>query len=512
MASAEDEQCPVVAFLSKPAAYGRANGPVEQITTHISHVFLTPDRAYKLKRAVRLPYLDFSTPDLRRAACERELMLNRRTAPELYERVSAITRRPEGSLALDGGSSAVDWLVMMRRFDGDRLLDRVAEREGLAQDLLVKLADTIWDFHRAEAPAQPAADVVTAMSAVIDGIEESFAACPSEAFAAGVAARVVSACRNRLGETAELLRQRQLDGKIRHCHGDLHLRNICLIGDRPVLFDCIEFSDALATIDVLYDLAFLLMDLLHRRLGPAANLVFNRYLDRSGDSGGIALLPLFLALRASIRAHVLASATKPGADFAEPRAYLDLAQDFLEPHKPRLVAVGGLSGTGKSTLAYGLAPDLGAAPGARVLRSDVIRKRLFSLAPEARLPEAAYTQEVTAKVYAALADEAGQVLRAGHSVFADAVFADPAERDQVAAAARSARAGFVGLWLEAPQAELERRIGARRNDASDATVEVLRRQLDFDLGRLDWRRVDVSGSAAQALANARAAIAESGLT
>ena len=507
MASAEDRQSQVVAFLSEPAAYGSACEPVERITTHISHVFLAGDRAYKLKRAVRLPYVDFSEPDRRRAACGRELTLNRRTAPELYERVATVTQGADGSLALDGGGRAVDWLVVMWRFDGDRLLDRIAERGELSRDLLLKLADAIWDFHRSEPSAGSAPDAMTAMSEVIDGIEASFAACPPDAFPGDDAARLVADCRGRLSRTAELLRQRQAEGKIRHCHGDLHLRNICLIGDKPVLFDCIEFSDALATIDVLYDLAFLLMDLLHRGLAPAANLVLNRYFDRSGECDGIALLPLFLALRAAIRAHVLASAAKPGADFAEPRAYLRLAQDFLVPPRPLLIAVGGLSGTGKSTLAYGLAPELGTAPGARVLRSDVIRKRLFSLAPEETLPEAAYTPDVTEKVYAALAHETSQVLKAGHSAIADAVFAGPAERTQIAAAAHNASAAFTGLWLEAPRGALEGRIAARRNDASDATVEVLHRQLGFDIGPFDWRRVDAGGSAAQALENARMALA-----
>ena len=202
-----------------------------------------------------------------------------------------------------------------------------------------------------------------------------------------------------------------------------------------MLFDCIEFSDAFASIDVLYDLAFLLMDLGQQGHSAAANLVLNRYLDLTGDSDGLAAMPLFIALRAAIRAHVTASA---GGDAVGALAYLDRACAALRPAPARLIAIGGLSGTGKSTLAAALAPELGGPPGARVLRSDVIRKRLFGVDPETPLPQRGYTARATARVYAALRTEAASALRAGYCTIIDAVALRPEERHSFAAVARQA--------------------------------------------------------------------------
>ena len=225
-----------------------------------------------------------------------------------------------------------------------------------------------------------------------------------------------------------LLDRRRANGKVRRCHGDLHLRNICLFDDKPTLFDCLEFSDALASIDVLYDLAFLLMDLEHRGLAEFANVVLNRYLDLTGEDDGLAAMPLFLSLRAAIRAHVTATAMDQAAaaerkqePAAEARSYLSLAARLLRPRPRRLVAIGGLSGSGKSTLATALAPAI----GARVLRSDVIRKRLFGVTPETRLPAHAYAAEISRLVYETLRQRAAAALASGYSVIIDAVSLKP---------------------------------------------------------------------------------------
>ena len=224
----------------------------------------------------------------------------------------------------------------------------------------------------------------------------------------------------RLSALGTLLDRRRAEGKVRRCHGDLHLRNVCLFEGKPTLFDCLEFSDELACVDILYDLAFLLMDLEHRGLADFANLVLNRYLDLTGEDDGLAAMPLFLSLRAAIRAHVTATVIdRAGRSEVRPemaadaRGYLDLAAQFLRPRSCRLVAIGGLSGSGKSTLAAALAPSL----GARVLRSDVIRKHLFGVAPETRLPASAYTSEVSRRVYEHAAPEGGRCACRG--VFGD---------------------------------------------------------------------------------------------
>jgi len=260
-----------------------------------------------------------------------------------------------------------------------------------------------------------------------------------------------------------------------------------------VLFDCLEFDEKLSTIDVLYDLAFLLMDLIEHRRAGDANMVLNRYLDRRDETEGLAALPLFLALRATIRAHVTITRDPSARDDAN--AYIAAALGFLSPPRPRLIAIGGLSGSGKSTLAYHLAPEIGAAPGARVIRSDVIRKQLFRVSPETPLASDAYTAEVTKRVYQGMLDQAARCLTGGHSAILDAVFLRPDEREAAMEIARQAGAPFTGFWLEAPSVVLEKRIAGRRNDASDADAAVLRKQLAIDPGPLHWTCIDAVGNA-----------------
>jgi uncharacterized protein len=506
-----EDQREAIAFLTRPETHGAV--PVERIDTHCSILVLAGDRAYKLKRAVRFSYLDYSTVALRERACRAELALNRRTAPGLYLAVSAIARAPDGSLAFDGPGEILDWVVVMRRFDEAGLFDRLADAGRLTPVLMRELADHIADFHDA-AEIDRGAGGRAGMARVVAGNAENLALHAPPLDPRSVAGLIERTDR-ALAAVGALLDRRRAAGRVRLCHGDLHLRNICLVDGRPTLFDCIEFSRELAAIDLLYDLGFLLMDLERRGLRPLGNIVFNRYFDRTGEGGeALAALPLFLSVRAGVRAHVEATAGAAQTDRAEAakraaaaRAYLELASALLEPAPPWLVAVGGLSGTGKSTLAQGLARDLGRAPGARLLRSDVLRKRLMGVAPETRLSPSAYAEPVTARVYAALAEEARATLAAGQSVILDAVFVRAEERAAVAALSRAAGIPFAGLWLAADPAALEARIAARGKDASDATVEVLRRQLGYDTGRIDWARIDASGDAAATLARARDAIA-----
>ncbi|MFA7601565.1 MAG: AAA family ATPase [Novosphingobium sp.] len=503
-----DDQTETIAFLSQPGAYALA-GPVERIDTHAAIVFLVGDRAYKLKRAVRYPYLDFSTAEKRKAVCETELALNRRTAPDLYLGVQPVGRSDDGTLAI-GLGTPVDWLLVMRRFAPECLLDAMAREGALDPRLVRELADAIAAFHDgAKAVPGPGAGRVRA---VIEGNRASMAALPDALLPADECERLYRRSLALLDELAPLLDSRAASGHVRHCHGDLHLANICLWHGRPTLFDCLEFDTALATTDVLYDLAFLLMDLWQRGLRAEASLAFNRYCDMRGESDGLAALPLFLSMRAAVRAHVTASAAGRQPDAAgreerqaAARAYLAAALVFLDRQPPRLIAVGGLSGTGKSTLAGGLAPHLGAPPGARWLRSDVLRKRLAGVVPEAPLPATGYTAERSRAVYDRLIGEARRALAAGTSVIVDAVFAAPAERAAVAGIADAAGVPFLGLWLEAAPDVLRARVGERRGDASDADAAVVDRQLGYALGDLTgWQRMSAAGSRDEVLAGALA--------
>jgi predicted kinase len=294
----------------------------------------------------------------------------------------------------------------------------------------------------------------------------------------------------------------------------LHLRNICLWHGRPTLFDCIEFNDELACIDVLYDLAFLLMDLEHRSLRAYSNLVLNAYLDRNDESDGVAALPLMMSLRAAIRAHTGAAAAsaqshpeRRRAIVEEARQYLALAERLLHGESPRLIAIGGLSGSGKSTLARAIAPPLGSAPGARLIHTDALRKRLFGVAKTDRLGAEAYEPAVNERVYRLLREASAASLRSGYSVIVDGVFARPEERAGIAAVARDCAAAFAGIWLSAPDETLRERLQRRSGDMSDATAEVLDFQLRIETGEIAWSRIASGGSADDTLALAKRMLA-----
>jgi aminoglycoside phosphotransferase family enzyme/predicted kinase len=509
-----DDQDEVVAFLSRPESYGADAGPVERIETHASLVFLAGAHAYKLKRAVRFSYLDYATVARREAACRAELTLNRRTAPELYLEVRPLGRDASGGLAF-GATPAIDWVLVMRRFDQAALFDRMAEDGRLTPSLMRDLADRIAAFHDA---AEVTRDFggAAGMTWMIDGNSRNLRLAGPGWFPPADVDRLDRDSRAALSAQAAGLDRRRDAGRVRHCHGDLHLGNICLHDGRPTLFDGIEFSPTIANVDVLYDLSFLLMELEHRGLRRLATIVFNRYLDRRDETDGLAALPLFLSIHAAIRAHVDAAKGRgkdstAGPLHGEADAYLDLALRLLRPVPPSVIAIGGLSGTGKSTVAEALAPFVGAAPGARLLRSDVLRKALFGRAPEERLPPDAYRPAQDQLVYEGLRTMAGQVLAAGHSVLLDAVHAQPGERDAVAALAASAGVPFAGLWLEAPAAALESRVEARRGDASDATVAIVRRQQGYDLGAIGWRRIAAEAPLEQVVESCRRAVAEAGI-
>jgi predicted kinase len=302
---------------------------------------------------------------------------------------------------------------------------------------------------------------------------------------------------------------------VRRCHGDLHLRNIFLLDGRPTLFDAVEFNPDIACIDVLYDAAFLFMDLWRRDLRDEDNAAFNAYLTATGDISGLPLLPLFLSCRAAVRAKTNATAARLQSDVARRREaegaardYLEMAGALLSVSPARLVAIGGFSGSGKSTLARSLAPRLGAVPGALIVRSDVERKALFGVQPDTPLGPDGYSTQVTARVYRRLVRKAVHTTRTGHSAIADAVFARLADRQDVEHAAEAAGVRFTGLWLEASADVLAERVRRRSRDASDATVDVLKRQLAQDPGPIDWHRLDAAGDEGAVLSAALERLAD----
>ena len=500
-----DTQEPVLALLGEPATYlaDAKNGghSVRRIDTHAASVFLAGARALKIKRAVKFPFLDFSTLEMRKAACEAELAVNRPFAPQIYRRLVAITREPGGALALDGRGQPVEWAVEMRRFDEALTLDHLAGQGRIDAALADTLGRIVAAGH-AQAPPVAPQPWIDAIGAYIAEHDAEFGKTPAlfppaEVEALGRASRAL------YERIRPLLVERGRQGLIRRIHGDLHLGNIALIEGEPVLFDAIEFSPLIGSGDVLYDLAFLLMDLIERGLPQPANVVFNRYLTqtrRAEDLDALAALPFYLSMRAAIRAKVTAERRERAAPAAQAeigesaRRYFDLARRAIEPPPPVLVATGGRSGTGKSALARALAAQLAPMPGAVVLRSDAERKALFGKAETERLPPHAYAAGVTAQVYALIADKARRALAAGHSAILDAVFGQPAERAEAEASAAALGVRFHGLFLEAPLVTRLARVGGRSRDASDADAAVARAQESHDLGALTWTRVDASGT------------------
>jgi uncharacterized protein len=518
-----ENQDAVFEFLMKLPVAEAEEPSVERIDTHANIVFLAGKRAYKIKRAVKFPFLDYSTLEKREEACKREITHNSHNAPQLYLHALPITRDANGILALDGAGETVEWVVVMNRFDQNNQLDRIAEKGPLSSQLCDSLAAMLALSHQ-NAPRHPEATAgfYAELSTYLEQNDAAFAEDP-ELFPPQAAEHLSRLSSTWLERIKPLIMNRGAHGHVRLCHGDAHSRNIVLLGDGPVLFDAIEFSDAMATTDTLYDLAFLLMDLWERGQRPAANLVFNRYFDKlpfapgtpTSDHEGLAALPFYLSMRAAIRAKIAASAAKTQQDTAgrksqrdQASAYFNQALAFLDPSEAALVTIGGFSGTGKTTLAYALAPAIGRAPGARVLRTDVERKRRLGLAETEKAPAASYTKEASDAVYAAIETHIRSVLASGHSAIFDAVFASQTERLHVESIAAAAEAPFCGLWLEAPEATLKERVQSRQSDASDATVDVVDRQLDYDLGKLTWPRVNAGGRPEEILKAAAGLIAD----
>lgn len=508
-----EDQSEVIAFLSRPDTWGPGGGAVGRNETHASIIFLAGGRAVKLKRAVRFPYLDYSTVEHRQQFCQAEVDINRRTALQIYRGVLPVVRTAAGTLVLgENGVPAdgvpVDWVIDMVRFEEQALFDKLAEAGKLDRFAMESLADEVAHFH-GEAERCDSFGGSEGLRAVLDSNRRSFAEVPEGILDAADIDRLTTASDAALARLAPLLDERRREGFVRHCHGDLHLRNIVVIDGRAVLFDAIEFDPGFAKIDVLYDLAFLVMDLQYRGLDLLASIVLNRYLDATGDAAGLPALPLFLATRAAIRCHIdaVASGNQSQSETARTlaeraRHYLNLALAFLQPVQPCLVAIGGLSGAGKSRLARELAPLKGAMPGARVVRTDSTRKRLAGVSLATRLASQDYSAEMSRRTYEAVYDEAATALAAGRSVIADAVFATPDERAAIECIAVNAGVPFHGIWLQASPRLLEQRVIGRRNNVSDATPEVVRLQLSFDLGDITWHRVDSSGEGDQTLQTA----------
>ena len=483
------DQAALVRALADPAFYPHRPPRVEHVQTHISHVFLAGPYVYKLKKAVRFPFVDASTAARRGSLCEEELRLNWRLAVPIYLGVLPVTRERDGRLALGGNGAVVDRVVWMRRLPAERMLDRLVEDGAADAGMLGRLARLLADFH-ARAPDGPAVAAHATPEAVLGAWRQVLAlAAPLVGGALPVATHSILASFGPafLAQHDPLLRRRHAAGhRIREGHGDLRAEHVCII-DTPVpaapphapiapgiyVVDCVEFSHALRCNDVASEVAFLTMDL--ERLGrpDLAGAFVDAYVAASGDRELRTLLPFYCVYRACVRGAVegLKAAepeVKSGdrlAAVARARQYFALALRYAwRAQGPAVIACCGLSGSGKSALAAALAE----ATGFVHLSSDLIRRQGAPCGSPAPYGTGLYAPAARAAVYARLCDEAEEALAAGRGVVADASFIRSGDRHAIAAAA--ARRGRPALFLDcqADPETIRRRLDARSGGPSDA--------------------------------------------
>jgi uncharacterized protein len=482
---------PLLAVLQQPAAYPHPAGEIVHLETHISHLFLAGEYAYKLKKPVDFGFLDFTTLDKRRAACAEEVRLNTRLAPDTYLGVVPVCQgetgyrvRPPGCAP---GETEIEVLVRMRRFPQDGLLDRLAVAGRLAPEIMTDIARQLARFH-AIAGRGPEIDRFGSVESVRTPVVQNFTQTTpyiGRTVSAVTHARLRAWAEEFLRTHAALFAERVRAGKIVDGHGDLHLRNMCLHDGRVLIFDCIEFNPALRAGDVMNDIAFLIMDLDHRALATHANCFLNEYLEQTRDYAGLKLLDFYRFYRACVRAKVRSfeSDSAPAAERhaveQEAASYFDLAEQTLAPRTPGLLLTCGVSGSGKTTLARQAAEVLDGV----MVRSDAVRKHLAGIPLTVRGGQSGtdiYTPAMTERTYAALLQHAREIIASGRWAVLDAVYGRQSERAAAAALARAHRVPFGILDCQAPRAELMRRLvrrAAEGRDISDATVEVLEQQL-----------------------------------
>ena len=481
--------------LLRPAAYphpvgnptgffdGPGMGPVGHIETHISHVFLAGDYAYKLKKPLNLGFLDFSTLERRRACCEEELRLNRRLAADIYLDVVPITGTPDVP-RIGGMGPPVEYAVLMRRFPQKALLDRVSLTSALAE----RIGELVAVFHESVSKAAPDSPYGTP-EAILEPMLENLQQVRERVGAPGNAerlARIDAWTRRRWEELTPVLEGRREEGRVRECHGDMHRGNIALLDGQPLFFDAIEFNPNLRWIDTASELAFLVMDLEEAGEPGLARRLLNRYLEVGGDYGALRVLAFYKVYRAMVRAKVLAirlGQDRQGHSSARERhdcaRYLALAESYTRTRRPRLLIAHGLSGSGKSRMSCALREFL---PVIHV-RSDVERKRLFGLRPEdrsnIRIEQGIYFPQASEWTYQRLRVLAAIILDCGYDALVDATFLARGHRSAFHALARQRGAGFAILSMDAPIEVLRQRIARRlalEDDASEASLAVLERQ------------------------------------
>lgn len=461
--------------------YDHPVGEVRLIETHISWVLLAGDYAYKIKKPVDLGFLDFSTLELRLHACEEEVRLNRRLAPDYYLGVVAITGSPDEP-SFDGEGSAFEYAVKMRRFPPEDTLDHLAQRGELDAAKIDRLAARIARFHLHECAVASADSSWGEPEAIARPVAENFELLEARLPDSEPLKRLREWSEAEHRRLSPLMSERKRAGFVRECHGDLHLGNLAWVDGELLIFDCIEFSPALRWIDAISEVAFCFMDLLHRGQDELAMRFLNAWLESTGDYEGMALLRYYAVYRAMVRAKVAAlRAGQAGgeAEHVEVDSCLRLAERLMQAGQSQLWITHGLSGSGKTTISQSLLQRQGMIR----LRSDVERKRLAGLEALARggVGEGMYSPQAGEQTYRHLAHLADSLLGGGWPVIVDAACLQRWQRDLFRELARRRGAGFQILDVQADPAVLRERIArrmAQQMDASDADLRVLQHQME----------------------------------
>lgn len=470
----------------KPEFYDHPVDACQLIETHISWVILTGNFVYKIKKPINLGFVDFSTLEKRKFYCEEELRLNRRLAPNIYLDVISISGSDENPVLTDK-DKAFEYAVKMQQFSQNMQLDHVLARNELCQDMVDSFADLIAQFHQHIQIANIATDFGKPEQ-VYQPAKENFIQIRdhiSDKSKIDLLSRIEKWTEDTFNEIKELFNERKEQGFIRECHGDLHLRNLAWHDNKPLAFDCLEFNENFRWIDVVSEIAFLIMDLDVRNQPELAHHFLNRYLELTGDYKGCSVLRFYLVYRVMVRAKVDAiraaqagiSQQESDEANAEIVNYLQLALTYTQKTKPFIIITHGMSGSGKSTLTQPLLEKLGAIR----IRADVERKRLFNIKPEqissAKIQQGIYTKEATHKTYLKLLNLTESIIDAGFSVIVDATFSNIDQRTLFKKFASEKRVNFVILNFIASEETLKQRIRNRKNDVSDADITVLENQI-----------------------------------
>ena len=467
--------------LLQPSVYEHPTDHIELIETHISWVILTGDFAYKIKKPVNFGFLDFSTLEKRRYYCEQELRLNRRLAPTIYLEVIAVSGTEKKPVISKHGE-AFEYAVKMRQFPQAAQLDHMLAAGEIKTEHMDRIAHMVADFHQTADIADNTVNYGEP-TLVYQPVEENFLQIyqhiNTEAYTDKLTI-LEQWCRNEFSKLKAVFAQRKSDGFIRECHGDMHLRNLLWLDDNPVAFDCIEFNDKLRWIDVISEIAFLVMDLQHQKQKKLANHFLNSYLEASGDYAGLAVLPFYLCYRAMVRAKVSAlrleqkdlSTKEKHNTEKEFISYLELALTYTERTPPKLIIMHGLSASGKSSVSQALLD----ATGVIRIRSDVERKRLFK-STSGNTDTDIYSKGATQQTYEKLTHLASIIIDAGYSVIVDATFLRYENRKLFQQLAKQLQVPFIILRITASNEVLRQRIIQRSNDVSDADLAVLEQQL-----------------------------------